>query len=1237
MKFGSHLAVVGVLSLALALQKTPSAIAARPVEPQTVNLLTNAGFETGSLTGWEMTGSMAVAPTANYAGTYGVSMNLNGRIDQVFATVVGRTYTVTARLRINAQPAAPAWGGLRVQVVNASWAQLAVSPTYTTANSPLGQWTAVQVTFVATTATSRVLFQNFSGGTGQFLADADEFTVTDGLTIATATPTAAATATSTVTQTPVVASPTATQTVAVATPTSTPTSATTFTPTASATPSAVSATPTTAVTTPPGTTAFTYFPVGLGSTDVIPHQIVRTAEDRVYIFTSQQYTSALRAYWSTTPGLPTAATVFGTTIATEPGLPISVETAYDGARFIHVLVNLNNGQLKDYVFDTVANAFRAPLALAAGNPTVTGDYIGTSGVSALFDNGGRLQVAYWSAGSHITQQGYTYDASGHALSPVTALTQLDALGSANHPVLAVSPVDDSLTVAWVSEATNPARILARSWSSAAGWGSVETISTAPVWTSTYFGINIDQGPSLVIDASGTRRLLYMETYDGSGDYGRVHSVVNAGTGWVDQALPVYTHDPALAITGSGELYVLGHGHPVNAQVQSGLTTCLSMDEMCALRIGAGAWPTSRLVAPRPATEGFDSSPSVKWSVVGFNRPETIEFVFFSTPYSSPTVYYARFDGGVAPQPTATPSATNAASATPTGTATHTAAPSVTPPPTATHTDTPAPSATTDPTATDTPVATGTLDPSATVAPTMTDTPAPSATTEPTVTDTPAATGTLEPSATVAPTMTDTAAPSATVAPTSTTVPTATPPALPTNTPTHTATPPPTLTATATAGAADTIFSNGFEGGSLAAWTANNNDGGNLSVSAVAALEGAFGLQALINDNTAVYVQDDTPTAETRYRARFSFDPNTIAMGNNDMHPIFMGYSGTATQVLRVEFRRSAGAYQLRTSLFNDGNAWTNSNWFTITDAPHAVELDWRASSAPGANGGALTFWLDGAQVAALAGVDNDTRRIDRARLGPLAGIDTSTRGTERFDSFVSRRTTYIGTDTSSPVTPTATPAAATATPTTAATATAAVTPVGPTAAPSATPTPGSAGFPAQPVLDSFNRADGGLGGAWAGATGGYAIVNNQVNAGSGGAIFQPVLFGAAQEAYVTLTQIDPTAAEIDLLLKSQSSTTWGNGVLEVWYQPALGRVQVWTYSPAQGWVQRGADLPVTFAAGDRFGARVSATGLVEVYRNDTLLGTRDAGSWTFATSSGYVGVWLDNAGATRLDDFGGGP
>ena len=159
--------------------------------------------------------------------------------------------------------------------------------------------------------------------------------------------------------------------------------------------------------------------------------------------------------------------------------------------------------------------------------------------------------------------------------------------------------------------------------------------------------------------------------------------------------------------------------------------------------------------------------------------------------------------------------------------------------------------------------------------------------------------------------------------------------------------------------------------------------------------------------------------KTRYRARFYFDPNTITMANGNAHYIFYGYSGASTVVLRIELRYSGG-YQLRAALVNNSTTWTTSNWFTISDAPHYLEIDWRASTAAGANNGYLTFWIDGVQQANLTGVANDTRRIDRVRLGPVAGIDTGTRGTTYFDAFESRRSTYIGPAITGP-TPTPTP------------------------------------------------------------------------------------------------------------------------------------------------------------------------------------------------------------------------
>jgi YD repeat-containing protein len=210
-------------------------------------------------------------------------------------------------------------------------------------------------------------------------------------------------------------------------------------------------------------------------------------------------------------------------------------------------------------------------------------------------------------------------------------------------------------------------------------------------------------------------------------------------------------------------------------------------------------------------------------------------------------------------------------------------------------------------------------------------------------------------------------------------------------------------------AADLLFADGFESGDLSAWSASVTDGGDLSATAGAALHGSYGLNVKIDDNTSLYVQDDTPDNETRYRARFRFDPNSIAMGGTDQHQLFWGYTGASTDVVPVVFRctggacPSTGSYEVRVELRDTASNWTTSSWFTLTDAPHDLEIDWQASAS-----GSLTFWLDGTQQASLTGVDNSNRDIDFVRLGPLTGIDTGTRGSYFLDEFESRTSSYIG-------------------------------------------------------------------------------------------------------------------------------------------------------------------------------------------------------------------------------------
>ena len=207
---------------------------------------------------------------------------------------------------------------------------------------------------------------------------------------------------------------------------------------------------------------------------------------------------------------------------------------------------------------------------------------------------------------------------------------------------------------------------------------------------------------------------------------------------------------------------------------------------------------------------------------------------------------------------------------------------------------------------------------------------------------------------------------------------------------------------------EAIFSDGFESGNLSAWSSAVTDGGDLSASDAAALVESKGLQAVIDDNNAIYLTDLSPEAEPRYRARFYFDPNSIGMANSDRHLIFTGSLGSSTMILQLELRFYGGIYYLRAYTLDDTGVWRYSGWIPIVDAAQAVEIDWRAATAPGANDGYLTLWINGAQKASLANLDNDTRRMDQVRLGAVSGIDAGTRGTYYFDAFASRRSSYIG-------------------------------------------------------------------------------------------------------------------------------------------------------------------------------------------------------------------------------------
>lgn len=175
------------------------------------------------------------------------------------------------------------------------------------------------------------------------------------------------------------------------------------------------------------------------------------------------------------------------------------------------------------------------------------------------------------------------------------------------------------------------------------------------------------------------------------------------------------------------------------------------------------------------------------------------------------------------------------------------------------------------------------------------------------------------------------------------------------------------------------------------------------------------------------------------------------------------------------------------------------------------------------------------------------------------------------------------------------------------------------------------------VLDSFNIGTGPLGGSWGGDTAGYSIVSNQLDVGLGEDIYWSAeIFSIRQEVFVTIVNLDENAKEIGLILKSQRPDNFSMGTINVLYNPPDEVVQVWTYTNPMGWQQRGSDIPAIFSSGQVFKAQVDEFGLVEIFQDNTSLGTVDVSTWPHIGNGGYIGLFNIEAENLILDDFGGG-
>jgi hypothetical protein len=202
--------------------------------------------------------------------------------------------------------------------------------------------------------------------------------------------------------------------------------------------------------------------------------------------------------------------------------------------------------------------------------------------------------------------------------------------------------------------------------------------------------------------------------------------------------------------------------------------------------------------------------------------------------------------------------------------------------------------------------------------------------------------------------------------------------------------------------ANFMFKDNFETGNLAGWGTTATDGGDLAPSGSAAIYGSWGLRALVDDTAGIYAQDDRPSLESRYQARFYFNPNSFDPGEANSFfrtRIFIAFQATPQQRnLTLVLKRQGGQYAVQVRVRLNNGTLFSSPFVNISNATHLIEMDWRRATTAGGTNGTVHFYIDNSLTFVISGLANGSTPIDFARLGAMS-VKTGAAGTMYFDEF----------------------------------------------------------------------------------------------------------------------------------------------------------------------------------------------------------------------------------------------
>jgi hypothetical protein len=166
----------------------------------------------------------------------------------------------------------------------------------------------------------------------------------------------------------------------------------------------------------------------------------------------------------------------------------------------------------------------------------------------------------------------------------------------------------------------------------------------------------------------------------------------------------------------------------------------------------------------------------------------------------------------------------------------------------------------------------------------------------------------------------------------------------------------------------------------------------------------------VDDTNGIFVQNDSPPNAGRYRMRFYVNPYNFDPGEAQNHRrarVFLAFDEPSRRVMAIVLRRIGGTYAVSVRVRRDDDTQVDTSFYTLSAAPHTIEVDWQRATAPGANNGSLRLWVDDSLRQTLTGIDNDLANIDFVRMGAMS-VKPGAGGALLFDEMESRTTTAVG-------------------------------------------------------------------------------------------------------------------------------------------------------------------------------------------------------------------------------------